>query len=115
MLRSFFALVFAIWAGGQIAYAYTVGGQGGQTCGKWLEDRNRNDIMSRLDEAWVLGFVSASNKPFLVGPEIDILKNADNSGIFAWLDAYCARHPLDLIADAAVRLVDILAHRAVGR
>jgi hypothetical protein len=107
------ALLLAIYA--TSANAFTVAGFGGQTCGKWVEDRASLGAMAELDEAWVLGFVSASNKPFLVGTNVDILKGVDNAGAFAWLDGYCAKHPLDLIADAAGRLVDFLATRAAPR
>ena len=88
----------------------TVIGFGGQTCGKWLEDRGRGGADAALDEAWILGYLSAWNSSN-AGAADGMLRNIDNAGIFAWIDGACSRHPLELIADAAGRLTAYLAKR----
>jgi hypothetical protein len=106
----FLAVFIALMIGAaKDATAYTVIGYGAQTCGKWTQDRNNNGLIARLDEAWLLGFVSARSGSSQAG--FDITQNADNAGLFAWIDNYCAAHPLDMIADAADRLVTYLETR----
>jgi hypothetical protein len=101
--------IAAMIAVGRGASAYTVIGYGGQTCGKWTQDRNRDGLDARLDEAWLLGFISARNGLSEAG--FDITRNVDNAGLFAWVDNYCGVHPIVLIADAADRLVLYLEKR----
>ena len=36
----------------------------------------------------------------------DFLKGIDSEAVFAWIDVYCQKHPLELIGDAAVRLLE---------
>jgi hypothetical protein len=104
------ALIAAAMIGAERgATAYTVIGYGGQTCGKWTQDRNHNEFGARLNEAWLLGFISARNGSSQAG--FDITQDADNAGLFVWIDNYCAAHPLVLIADAAARLITYLEAR----
>lgn len=86
----------------------TMIGYGAQTCGKWLEDRQKG--AASLDEAWILGYLSAWNSSN-TGAADGEFRNIDNAGIFAWIDAACGHHPLELIGDAAARLTQYLAKR----
>jgi hypothetical protein len=92
------------------SFGSTAIGYGGQTCGKWLEDRGKGGIGATLDEAWILGYLSAWNNDN-AGAADDMLRNIDNAGIFAWVDGACGRRPLELIADAAARLTAYLVKR----
>jgi hypothetical protein len=76
-------------------------GAGLQSCGTWTAERN--DDFRRQRQSWVFGFVSAYDFYCPAGSQI---KPADNNAITAWVDSYCAAHPLDLIVYAAVKLVD---------
>jgi hypothetical protein len=70
---------------------YRVIGEGTASCGAWTEDRGIRRAMP--DESWVLGFLSGIG---YTGDEtIDPLKNMDAKGVTAWIDNYCAAHPIE--------------------
>jgi hypothetical protein len=60
--------------------------------------------------SWIQGFITAYN--FDVPGPSDLTKGTDVDGLQAWMDNYCAQHPLANIADAAIALVDELSKRA---
>ena len=61
--------------------------------------------------AWVQGFISAFN--YYGGATApDIASGTDANGVFAWIDNYCAAHPLDTIATATIALVSELSKSA---
>jgi len=80
---------------------YTVYGYGASSCGTWLRDAARSDkSFYELEQAWLAGFVSG------VGYVNDRrLNKTDINGMKAYVDRYCADHPLDDIAKAAQTLV----------
>ena len=85
---------------------YMVMGFGTKSCGAWTADRQGNGDIQFVDEAWVLGYLTALN---VVGPGSDnIARNTDTDGIVAWVDNYCAAHPLDEIVTATRALGDVL-------
>jgi hypothetical protein len=43
-----------------------------------------------------------------------VAEGTDINGVFAWIDTYCAAHPLDPIAKAAIALVVELSKRQSG-
>ena len=49
---------------------------------------------------WVLGFLSGmgSTRPVT---KLDPLHGTDKEAVWAWIDNYCAAHPLTALADAA--------------
>jgi hypothetical protein len=58
---------------------------------------------------WVLAFISAHNPYEGVTP--DVMKGIDANGVFAWMDNFCAAHPLDQIATATMALITELSNR----
>ena len=59
--------------------------------------------------SWVQGFLSAFN--YYVSKSGNVLSGIDNNGIFAWIDNYCAAHPLDDIATATFAFIAELSKR----
>src|ERR1051325_3398248 len=59
--------------------------------------------------AWVAGFVSGAGYGYSMHGAR--LADTDFDGASKWIDKYCADHPLDELADAAVALVQELIQR----
>jgi hypothetical protein len=60
--------------------------------------------------SWVLGFITGYN---LYGPgSNNVSKGTDLEGLNAWLDNYCAGHPLDPFGVAAQALIFELGKKA---
>jgi len=101
--------VFALWVGmtpviaADKSGAYTIRGPGTVSCGTWTQDRQSRGHLAFQDSAWVSGYVTAVNNYLWRGK--DIAAGIDASGLDAWVDNYCASHPLDSIANAAEALV----------
>jgi hypothetical protein len=77
---------------------YGVYGHGNQSCGQWTEKNNK--IRDTYLHTWVIGFVSGAG---FVAPTP--LRTTDAAGMAAWIDTYCAAHPLDNLAQATGMLV----------
>src|SRR5262249_31834781 len=56
---------------------------------------------------WIAGFYYQSATP-------NVAEGTDMNGVFLWMDSYCAAHPLDPIANAAIALVAELSKRQSG-
>jgi hypothetical protein len=89
---------------------YTVYGHGTQSCGAWsaagtaVRDRDPLGASKRYEqEAWILGFISGAGYA-----NASVLRKTDSSGTVAWMDTYCAAHPLDSIGTAAEKLFNEL-------
>lgn len=88
---------------------FTVLGIGVHSCGAWVADRKANGWAAVVDEAWVVGFLSAYN---LFGPTPDdITAGSDVNGVTGWMDNYCTQHPLDTISLATQALINELNKR----
>jgi hypothetical protein len=98
----FVALAVMLWPA--LAQGWMVMGPGGVSCGQWTKDRATNREEGYADASWVLGFLSGYNF---------IAKGTDSSGAFAWIDNYCAQHPLNDLSDATIALVEELSKRTV--
>lgn len=102
------ALIVLVGANGfERAEAISVRGAGQDSCGSWTMQRQGAETVEKGTVAvaqamWVLGYVSAFESPLGTSASID------NGGLFAWMDNYCAKHPLDNIAAAASHLVESL-------
>jgi len=59
---------------------------------------------------WVSGFISAFN--YYTSSSGNVSNGIDANGIMAWVDNYCAAHPLDTIATATIELVSDLSKKA---
>lgn len=88
-------------------------GAGTQSCGFWTRWSKERGMMSNVLFAWVQGFISRASYSRLT----DLLRGRDADGLQAWVDNYCAAHPLDTIELAAGALELELARTApkVGR
>jgi hypothetical protein len=83
---------------------WVVYGQHGQSCGTWLEARNKksNSNTAQL-QSWVLGFISGAGYAGIN------LKETDFNAALYWIDNYCKDSPLKTILDATEGLVIELA------
>jgi hypothetical protein len=85
------------------------------SCGEWIDQRKKDGnplypqetIYSNSVRGWLWGFYSGASiygrRPLAI---------VQPAAIDAWVDKYCADHPLEDIDRAAVVLVDELAARA---
>jgi hypothetical protein len=74
-------------------------GQGGDSCGTFIAERQpdrRQTSIHAQEMAWILGFLHAIDlwNPYTIKPY-------DYNGLDLWLDEYCRKHPIDLLANAA--------------
>jgi hypothetical protein len=87
------------------------------SCVSWIEARKgkqdpvniRAKTIEGPSRTWIWGFVSGANA-YGRRPLADVPAGA----LDAWVDKYCADHPLDRIDDAGIALVEELAARARG-
>jgi hypothetical protein len=110
-LLSFLAVTF--FGDAKAGDTFAVTGVGQFSCGHWLENKptrpigeyaSADNILGVMDTQWVLGFLSAFNR--YGDGSGNVMQGTDNSGIYAWIDNYCAAHPLDSIVKAAMALVE---------
>jgi hypothetical protein len=91
------------------AQARWVLGRGLTPCGALIQAHTTNAPEQLNMEDWVAGYLSSFNS-LTDDPNIpDFLKNEDWDGLIAWIDNYCATHPLDKLETAARSLVVELA------
>jgi hypothetical protein len=82
----------------QPAGTYTVYGTGNASCGAWIAETNQKAF--RL--LWTLGFETGAGSLRVK------MRDSDSAGMSAWVDQYCAVHPLSTVADASIALVEEL-------
>jgi hypothetical protein len=82
---------------------FSIFNPGSDSCGARSTEQNLESRYQR--NAWVYGFFSAYN---FYSPEGEAVEPADGKALIAWIDNYCAAHPLELIVNAATRLVNEL-------
>ncbi len=84
-------------------------GEGTRQCGDWTADYQQSLVTDLsiypLDEAWVMGYVSAVNDN---DPRVPNITATDPSAMSAWMNNYCQQHPLDHIFEGARALVTAL-------
>lgn len=79
-------------------------GIGNASCGKWTQDL-RDDphgTARYMDISWLGGFITGMNASLRFG---DITQGRDFPGMSAWVDNYCAGHPLENVLGASENLV----------
>lgn len=84
---------------GHTANAYMIIGTGTMSCGE-LGAARRNPYSSAqatTNGEWILAFIAG--EAYQGGA--DPLAGTDADGVWAWIDNYCATHPLDEQVDAA--------------
>lgn len=84
-------------------------GVGNRSCGAWTNAAQIETVEAAFERreftGWLMGFLSGLNSTEeLTG----IAVAADGQGYTAWLDDYCARHPLDTVYKAAATLLNEL-------
>ena len=87
------AVAMLLWSGP--AFGQQILGAGALPCGEWTKDRADPNALF-ADGQWVLGFLTAFN---FFGNGTGHL-TANVNGVAAYLDIYCAQHPLDNLATA---------------
>lgn len=88
-------------------------GEGTISCGRWISDRKNHSFpgFEATDVAWLLGFISAFNL-YLLKADDDVARGTDTAALTAWVDSYCAAHPLDSLESAAASPVMELQKRS---
>jgi hypothetical protein len=114
------------------AASYMVLGFGNKSCGTWTQEHQaaaaataaatqpassieqvNSWTFSRatqlMNEGWVQGYITAYNATVLKSGQLT--GGTDNEGLWAWIDGYCATHPLDDLSTATYALVEELLKR----
>jgi hypothetical protein len=123
ILVALFALAFCFKA--EAKESWEAFGSGTKSCGEWTKaEAERRPVSSggtMLTQTgsdipgqtqWIAGFLTAFNYYQSATP--NVAEGTDMNGVFAWMDTYCAAHPLDPIAKAAIALVAELSKRWSG-
>jgi hypothetical protein len=99
------------------AQARRILGYGLSSCGAWTQARNANATERLSMEHWVAGYLSNFNSLNDEDSNIpDLLKDQEWGSIMAWIDTYCAAHPLDKVDRAARTLeLELLGHHLAPR
>jgi hypothetical protein len=97
------ALTASICAAGE----YTILGAGSRPCGSWLQARSQVSPEGAVMQSWLLGYITSINAHELSITK-DIAEGTKPDAMFAWIDDYCASHPLDSVARAAASLTGVL-------
>lgn len=77
-------------------------GAGVVSCGRWLEESRRGEIVIRGLTLWVQGFVSGVAAA--EAPNGGEFKTTDVAGMQAFIDQWCAEHPIKSLQNASVAL-----------
>lgn len=108
MKRAMLILISMMLMTDQVSAWHAIGPGIAFSCGAWLEARKTPNGEAIQQEAWVTGYVSASNAFSVAAKQTDFLVGLDTPALFAWLDNYCRQHPLErLIAASDALIVDL--------
>jgi hypothetical protein len=88
---------------------YGVIGIGNRSCGSWIADRKEAGFPALVDLAWVEGFLTAMDHEN--GKVNASIHKTDADGIAAWVDNYCAAHPLNDLSRASEELAISLSNK----
>jgi hypothetical protein len=91
-----------------LAQTATIIGRGVESCGWWTSERRKNESAGGAVH-WMLGYRSGAN---IFGSGPDVLQGMDGRAIAAWIDNYCAQHPLDQLSSAGPPLLNELVQRS---
>jgi hypothetical protein len=115
-MRILSAVFLMLMTWGYCAEATTIlGFSEGQSCGAWTNEIRGTTKRAQL-EAWVLGFLSGWGETISSAPESlvvarDPLANTTTAAVIAWMNNYCAQHPLDVLTEATRHLMDEILRR----
>jgi hypothetical protein len=120
ILLALLALVFCFQA--EAKEGWEAFGVGTKSCAEWTRaEAERRPISSggimltemgsdiTAQTQWITGFLTAYNYYQSATP--NVAEGTDINGVFARIDTYCAAHPLDPIARAAIAVIDELSRR----
>jgi len=101
-------LIVPVWSV-KSSSPYIALGTGANSCGTWTSETRTN--VGIENKSWVLGFLTAYN---LYGLSVsdNIAAGVNSAGLFAWIDNYCATHPLDDITTALEGLIAELKRKS---
>ncbi len=93
------ALLLGVVSASCSVQAYTIIGTGVSSCGEWTSVRRNpySSVQANTDGEWILAFIAG--EAYQAGG--DPLNGTDADGVWAWIDNYCAIHPLDAQVEAA--------------
>ncbi len=83
---------------------YLVLGTGGKSCGAFLENKKKEQLIHSINMSWVLGYITGYNKTLkkVVGSNIDV------PAMSQYLINYCEKNTLDSLESAAADLIKAL-------
>lgn len=87
-----------------MARDYMIRGSGTKSCGKWVEDHQKQTMAGLADDSWLMGYITAVNAHVLTKSS-DIAAGTDLAGMVGWMNNHCRAHPLDSVDTAANELV----------
>ena len=99
---------------GTAATRYVILGAGNRPCGSWLKLRSQASPDSEVLQSWVLGYLTSVNANLLTTSE-DVTTGSSAETAYAWIDNYCAAHPLDSLARATGALLDSLLAKGAAK
>jgi hypothetical protein len=75
-------------------------GQGGRSCGSFIKSKQPHTLQDSIhyqDMGWVQGFLFGIDtwNPYTV-------RHYDYNGLDLWLEEYCKKHPIQILANAAL-------------
>ena len=88
---------------------------GNKTCVEWTQIQAGGTMLTEMGSditaqtQWITGFLTAYN--YFQSATPNVAEGTDINGVFARIDTYCATHPLDPIARAAIAVIDELSRR----
>lgn len=90
----------------------TILGFGNNSCGAWTVAKQEDGWSRIAYQSWLGGFISGVN---LGGARAygNLTDGTDMRGLTAWMDNYCAAHPLDAVGVAASNLAAELLTRKI--
>lgn len=103
------AVLFLACCNGVAAKDIAISGEGGHSCGMYLESRRVvNETQDYMYVAWVRGFVAGRN---WATPDYQVERALEAGTILAYLDKYCRENPLKVVFTGAASYVAALLPR----
>lgn len=87
---------------------HTIQGAGTASCGTWTASRRAGGDPALQVQQWVSGFLSGEG---MAASGTDTLDGVDPDGLYAWVDNWCATHPIEQIITAAIAFYRFHPHR----
>lgn len=110
MKRIIFLISIALFAGlpSIVFGGQTIIGGGSMECEAYAES---DEVIKLATESWTLGFLSSAN---MRSKNMDLLLSINSVAVIAAVESFCATHPSDNIAKAAIHVLMELVASAEG-